>query len=470
MFMHPKVWHRSFHVTHLLPPGANEAVGYYLSKVMFDDGENITDHVSAVSAETCGDLMLEDGDKIQDWQGDEHIIHALIPKRQQSICRFQRVGKEYIHAADPRSLHVFSSATPAYLLVSVQIFVFASYMATNSFYHRFSSYVNREYDDRSKKVEEYQPWDTVAAIFLLFVWCVASFLLQKSFAIVYNNILLVFLLAVYSVAVVIMWAWRKNAINYDLLQDEDNFTSSDKIVKEAKGFAVQNIAFRMPPFMRAPMVPFDDQRSNEYEKNNQTWHLFSDSWTNLFENDVLVIPRFMTAGSAFPLIFVAALYKAGSVWLYSDVFFISTFVFLSVTVCIPLYSMTRMIFLVQTGVDKAFSSSQVRLGNYLCTMCLMFTHLGVFGTSLYEIIQVVFLSDLAAAQSDIRLEYVYIAIIAYSVYNVFVLVTCVMITWTAQYEEGKTKGDGPHLAYVTWLVEVLTTVCVSLCALLIFFL
>jgi len=89
---------------------------------------------------------------------------------------------------------------------------------------------------------------------------------------------------------------------------------------------------------------------------------------------------------------------------------------------------------------------------------------------LYEIIQVVFLSDLAAAQSDIRLEYVYIAIIAYSVYNVFVLVTCVMITWTAQYEEGKTKGDGPHLAYVTWLVEVLTTVCVSLCALLIFFL
>lgn len=465
----PKTWHRSFFVLNRDPQDmGSTAAGVYEAPILFGDDD---DAAGAWTAASCGGIQEEAAGDVELWRGDDdENEHHIISKRMRDICRFQRVGKAWVHAGDPRSLHALSSGTPAFLLVSAQVVVFASLLATSSMVKTFFS--TQIFGMGRKRV--WMPVDQVIAAVLLLGWVAFSLLMQSTFVIVYNNILFIGLLAVFTIVGIIVWSWRKAVPsaymavspveppatnpNYDPSADAFGNVPTEQARLKRK------VVFRMPAFTNIPMVPYDYQGDNDGAEKNPTLHMVDQTFDVLWRNHVLVFPRFILAASILPVLLAAAMFKAGSIWLYSDVFYLTLSSFLTTGICVPLYAMTRISVMVAVDGSEEWRRGRSSLSWYVVVVHLLFAHFLFLGHTAFYFYLSFYAGDIADTQPDNSMMAPLIVAAAVVVYNLSVWGWCLVLIASPR------TGGGPAGAfgYFAWFMEGATALCLTGPAVLLF--
>lgn len=461
----PRSWHRSFFVLTRDPQdvGSTEAGFYRTAMVLDEDGSTSGNW----TADSCGGMLAEADTDIELWQGEDGSnVHHIISKRARDICRFQRVGKAWVHAADPRSLHSLSSATPAFLLVSVQVIVFASLLATSSMLKSFFS--AQIYGMGRKRV--WMPVDQIVAIVILLGWVGFSLLMQSTFVIVYNNILLVGMLAIFTILGIIVWSWRKVAPSSYMAVNEIETPVDEKPVQEqssAEADIVMDpeqsrlkrkaVVFRMPAFTNAPMVPYSNQGNNDEAEKNPTMHMIDQTFDVLWRNHVLVFPRFIMAASVLPVLLAAAMYKSGSIWLYSDVYYLTLYTFLTTTMCVPLYAMVRICVMVAVDSSAEWKRGRSSLAWFIVVVHLLFAHLLMLLYTTYSFYNHFFAGDLGETQPENNVMDPLLVAASVVVFNLLVWVWCLILVVSP-------RSSGQSLTvfnWFAWFVEIFVAVCLT---------
>lgn len=477
----PKTWHRSFIVLDENPTTAelmSNSVGTYPMSIFFESAY-MSDY------ETCGDIVAEVVKKSNVWhKGDDTNKHHPISSRMRDICRFKKVSPEWANAADPRSLHLLSSGTPQYLFVTVQIIVFASLLSTSSVLKNIFSWPGESPGtDRfggwsAKRV--YRPIDQLVAAVLLILWVTLSFILQSRFVIVYNNLFLVVVQVTLQISGYFIWSWKKtNDVRaYDgivvspepqmeLIPLAPSTVTSSRVDRaENNSFHRkmnnQTVVLRVPN-MKVPMVPYDEQPTSENEMadGNVVYHMIDETFDLLYNKNIIVFPRLILASSVLPVLVAAAMYKSGSIWLYSDIFYMSLFVFLTTVITVPLYAIVRIT--VADASKANGDNSQAPITWFVTSMQMLFLHVASLGYLAYYCLRMFVMSDIDITQAENSVVYPMFAVGACALYNLVIWLGCWLLIMSPAMRQSKNA-----FAVFSNMVELLTAICITLPALVLF--
>lgn len=454
LFTHnSKTWHRSFFIDNHDPMDADSVRAGFFPATITDKIGNTTK--MEWLADTCGPIQTETTKLTKLWVGDKENAMHVIGQRQRDMCRFQRVGRVWMHSSDPRALHMLSSASPAFLAVSVQVVVAASMLATSSFVKTtFSQGINAKWT-RSKV---FMPVDQIAAIMLLVTWFVLAFVLQTRFVIVYNNLVVLGIITMMTITDIVIWSWRKTSRETDttdVYRTSASGLGSGTDDENGNNFN-SRVSIRMP-LMRVPMVPYDDERVETFQTSDASvLHTVHRTFDVLWRAHVFVMPRLIMASSLLPVLMASAMYYCGSIWLYNDIFYMSLVVFITTAVAVPLYAVARICVM---SVHE--SNHKSPLTWYVVLLHLILTHIGFIVYMAIQLFGMVFSNETSDSQPGNSLKMAQTTAIMCIVYNSVVLVAILGLVMSPR------NGDpGTAFASVAWIVEVMVTVCITIPALL----
>lgn len=446
----PKEWHRSFFTSSLMQDISASLGTFYVIKDISIDAENFTDS-------TCATYGTEDLQAMIEWGGKENLQSHL-----RDICEFQKVENELLHESDPRGLHFLASASPKFLMVSLQIVVAATLLGTSTLLKQFFS--TEKF--KMPRHEVFLPIDQITAILILIAWPILAIVLQGRFYAVYNNILTLFVLAIYMSLNIVVWSWRKSKADQTNSYYDFYFKNAEPQTKGAgqDPFQAQKnmYAIKIHNMMRAPLIPYDSQDSNDKRMLLHTLHDVSKA---LWDHKLLPIPRFILAASIFPLSMTAAMYQMGSFWLYSDIFYFTLWMFLTTTCCIPLYVVCRLssysVVVASkepTTMSKNDDLDVERLNWYVTACHLLLTHLLTLAYTVYYFFSLFFVTPITEIQRDVSVTNCVIVFGAFALFNLVVYLACFYMMMSKPSEP---KYEN-FLKTFMKLVEVLVAVCITL--------
>eukprot|EP00961_Rhodomonas_salina_P232130 3136186-Rhodomonas_salina.3 len=150
---------------------------------------------------------------------------------QMAMCRFGRVSEVRDQAGSPYSMSVMKTATPLFLLATVQVAIFSHLFWTTGPIKMMAA--------RSGWVRVLWPWDLMVAWLILVIWVALTLLVHKERRVVYNNVVLAVAVAVLTALLQLFWSWRSAGAGSSTAPDSIVTDPEDSL---AKARAQANVA------------------------------------------------------------------------------------------------------------------------------------------------------------------------------------------------------------------------------------
>eukprot|EP00961_Rhodomonas_salina_P138396 1861441-Rhodomonas_salina.6 len=461
----PKIWHRSFTVSQA---PSKHGGGNYIQHIDLGD--------KTASSYLSSSCIEKNALNSSIWLTPNHDnIYDL----EYRICKFSHVSNTWSTEADPRGLHVLSSGTPVFMLVSVQIVIFANLIWSSGFFKWSFSY-NRPWI--------MNPLDMIIAWVVMIGWFCMSFFIQKSHLIVYNNIMLVGMLVLTTTVSQMVWSWRKyHADSYVVPQvmvddtlsndypssassDYENTSNSEGFVahidpklqyfsgKNKTLFATERnetvVRFKMAHMIQPTNVPMLSI-TQEGDKYNGTFHTLDDVWDTLWVNHILAVPRISMFMGLIPVVAVAGMYTMGSVWTFAEIFYTGLILFLLLAVMVPAYAMMRITVMASVSGKNNDSTKDVTHTLFITVVhCMLTSFVFLAFAAMYMLFNVL---DVMAAQPESDTMPCYIAFAGCIMYP-FVIWGCILVSLFFSRTDSSLEQLDEKFTTITWVIEAMTTV------------
>lgn len=282
----------------------------------------IDPHLSEHSCSSGGGDAVAEGSSFWD---DEVATHENgRTSLRMDMCRFSHVPSILEEASDPRAMHIFGSATPRFLFMTIQVGILSHA------YWQFSP-INLFMRTQGLGKLNRIPWDLILSWTGLVAWGVFSMLRQEKNRIVYNNILASWLFCFFSGLLQLLWSWRSRdagPVKLDKLESAKNLGA-----RAGLGFDVNLEKFvSVRGMTNMPCVLPEEQGVVP-----GTLHIVWDYIELLEKKGLASMGRMMLFVYVFPLVVVASLLSEDSWWGYNNILLLSLVVYAVVSLISPLY-------------------------------------------------------------------------------------------------------------------------------------
>lgn len=361
------------------------------------------------------------------------------------ICKFQAVGADYIYESDALSVNFFSSGSPVFLLCSVVI----SSTLPLVIWRSTSILKNRK--GEGGIIAEY------GYIIVCIIWLTVTVADQSKYKIVYNNYIVVFLLFIYLYINTKVWFYT-NDFSVQVITDpysEDSSSNSMRIPEQwKKPFTreKQTLLSKRKRNLFKLNLPFKMESDREGKNSFNTFRWWRPESNRqgkntvlefLTEEKILAPPLSIITASCFSLMSAASIFCVGSYWMYTDIFYITAFVFISTSMCVP----CTLIMFIDTE-----SEPNKQYIEHLKAM-FSFTHISmVLSTLVYVILIIETAND---TQKYSNITNIVIFLISFLVYNL----SHYYQMW--EFSKNETENENKNQGLLTELVFFL---CVPFCS------